>query len=140
MRDHTINPFLGWASEGHSKLLNLSYVGSATNFMTRWSNHYSYVNKPHINSLFHQSLFINKPGNFNWTPVIQLPNYLTEFILENPGVLSPTDFKDFHILRTFTQFEVRSYELAVLRAVKPNLNSLMNVNFTTKWDPNFQFF
>lgn len=115
------------------------YIGSATNFSTRFSNHYSSLRdstKLNVNpSKFYVALRELCPTNFSWAPIIVTPNYQQEFILINKELNDLVkDKKLFHVLLHFTQYEARSIEQAILSAIEPSLNTNLVVSFTLEWN------
>lgn len=110
------------------------YVGSATDFQTRC--HYYSMGKSDIMSKFQRYILDYSPNSLKWTSLVETPNYVSEFYKANPN-FSAQDLRISKIIRTFTQYEARSYEQAILHAIQPNLNTNLDVLFLTKWDSNF---
>lgn len=53
--------------------------------------------------------------------ILFTPNHLIEFLNKNPNYR--LSLNDIYILRSFTQFEIRVLEQALISNFKPNLNS-----------------
>lgn len=111
------------------------YVGSATNQVTRWDNHYAEIADGH-NSKFHTAVRNwDGIGSFNFFSPKLTPDYMSMFRLEHPGSLLPTDNVVKSILRIYTQFEARIYEQAVISHLAPLYNDDHIVAFTSNWNP-----
>lgn len=111
------------------------YVGSATNISTRFYNHYHRVKKNDTSLLY--STITGKGGfeHFQYSIIKSTCNYAYDFIIKHKDekVITPTEFK---ILLAFTQYEVRSIEQAILRYIKPGLNSNNTISITRNWYTN----
>lgn len=110
------------------------YIGSTIDLNARFFNHY-YNAKSNI--LRSRPLYseVNKVGGFNnflWGQTVSSTNYFQKFILNNLEYTN--DYKVFRVLQTFTQYELRIYEQALKKFVKPKLNGEGNITFTLNWD------
>lgn len=115
------------------------YVGSATDFSRRFSNHYSSLREISLlngnPSLIYAALRDMGLTNFSWSPIVITRNYHKEFVLINKE--STELIKDNHlynVLLHFTQYEARSIEQAILSALEPTLNAETEVSLTLEWD------
>lgn len=115
----------------HSKKF---YIGSTTNLDARFFNHYSDAKSQNLRSRpFYSEVY--KVGGFNnflWSHTVSTTNYFQKFIQNNLEYTN--DYKVFRVLQTFTHYEVRIYEQALKRYVKPQLNGEGYITFTLDWD------
>lgn len=120
------------------------YVGSATDFSRRFSNHYSSlreINQLNGNSsLIYTTLSSMGPTNFSWSPVALTPNYHKEFVLLNQNSTELIkDIRLYNVLLHFTQYEARATEQAILSATGPSLNTESEVSLTLEWDSDKEY-
>lgn len=112
------------------------YIGSTTNIVTRFMNHYSDSRDPFLS---HRLLYseINAVGGFNnflLDMVVGTPDHYLKFVQANLDYAGDTEL--WRSLQLFTQYEARIYEQAVQTWLSPSLNGPGNITFTTQWDPN----
>lgn len=110
------------------------YIGSTTDLEARFSNHYSDAKSKNLRSrpLYSEVYKVGGFNNFIWSHTVSTINYFKKFILNNLEYTN--DYKVFRVLQTFTQYEVRIYEQALKKYVKPQLNGQGDITFTLDWD------
>lgn len=108
------------------------YIGSATNFQTRIGNHYAsirHVGENMNSAKLHNIISIKGPSNFTWFLVTEQPDYYKDITREYPELRSDNNL--FYVMQSFTQYAVRSLEQAIITEIKPTINSVEQVTFTT---------
>ncbi len=117
------------------------YIGSNTRFITRIKNHYSQIKKAVIKkedknlSKFYKEVikFGGNLGNFSWRPLHISNNYYLDFIYKHKELSNDTQI--FRVLDSFTKFEVRLLEQALISFLKPQYNNKIEVDFPVNWNP-----
>ena len=105
------------------------YIGSAICLYNRYKSHKLNSYRPErggdnaLYSLVHKFDW----HHFIWKPLIITTNHINNFIKQNIGI--ELDLDSLFILRSFTQFEARIYEQALLTHYIPKLNSSYTVVF-----------
>ena len=103
---------------------NNFYIGSTTDLNTRYKIHKTNSTRVSHNKSLLTPLYstIRKIGwkNFFFKPIIITTNHFTEFFKTNLDIIS---VEHQYILRSFTQFEARIYEQALISYYHPNLNN-----------------
>jgi cytochrome c oxidase subunit 2 len=88
----------------------LFYIGSATNLLTRLKYHYHVPTKRATTTLYSAAVPLGW-FNFTWSQLVSTTNYMFEYT--KSVSISLTD-EQAYILRSFTQFEARIFEQALL--------------------------
>lgn len=105
------------------------YIGSTSCLYTRYKAHM--INSTRIerggNNAFYQAARKFGWNRFVWKPIHITNNHMINFLSKNPCVLLNND--SLYILRSFTQFEARVLEQALLSHYIPKLNSNLIVSF-----------
>lgn len=96
----------------------LFYIGSAINLLTRLNAHFNVSTKRAITTLYRAAVPLGW-SNFTWSLLVNTTNYMFEYA--NSVSISITD-EEAYILRSFTQFEARIFEQALLSYHFPLLN------------------
>lgn len=118
---------------------NMIYIGSAINFIARFKQHKSNSTKPLRGGKNKFYSFVLENGGwseFIWTPLLESPNYILEFIKLNPEY--NLSLNHLYILRSFTQFELLFAEQSYIAHLGPELNSSNTIIYPfSNWDPAF---
>lgn len=106
------------------------YTGSAIRLYTRILSHLDCESE---NSFLYNGIRANGGmDNLTVTLPYTFENYMSKYYsITKTSTVSPIEL---HILRTFTQYEARIYEQAILSYHNSSLNQT-DVNFNFKWDP-----
>jgi hypothetical protein len=106
------------------------YIGSAICLYTRYKAHKVNSIRPDRggNNTFY--LLVRELGwkRFIWKPILITTNHISKYLQQNPE--SELGLDSLFILRSFTQFEARIYEQALLTHYRPKLNSGYTVIFS----------
>lgn len=110
-------------------------IGSTTNLSTRFANHYSDSRDLSLagRPLYAEVLSVGGFDKFLLDLVVSTPDHFVDFVSGNLDYAGDTNL--WRALLLFTQYEARIYEQAVQEWLKPSLNGLGDVTFTSKWDP-----
>lgn len=106
------------------------YIGSAICLYTRYKAHMVNSIRPERggNNAFYLSVRELGWERFIWKPIFITTNHISNYLQQNPE--SELGLDSLFILRSFTQFEARIYEQALLTYYKPKLNSGYTVVFS----------
>lgn len=105
------------------------YIGSALNFLKRFQQH---LNKNvELNNHKFYSHVHNNGGwtNFLWFPIYSQPNLIIQFTNLYPNVTINSKIE--LILSSFTLYQIRIIEQALISYYHPNLNTQKLVNFSS---------
>lgn len=105
------------------------YVGSCTNLVRRILSHYRIFDNGDSQSKLYT--MVQSQGGFSklsFNVPYKTTNYYSKFLQNNPN--TSVSFSVFQILQTFTQYEVRMYEQAIISSIKPSLNTVHDVLFS----------
>lgn len=106
------------------------YIGSAICLNTRFKAHM--VNSVRPERGGNNTLYLSAREfgwqRFTWKPVLITTNHMIKVLQQNPGL--ELGLNSLYILRSFTQFEARIYEQALLTHYSPRLNSGLIVTFS----------
>jgi len=112
----------------------LFYIGSAINLATRLKYHFNVPTKRATTTLYSAAVPLGW-ANFTWSLLVNTTNYMLEYT--NSVSISLTD-EEAYILRSFTQFEARIFEQALLTYHFPLLNGGHTIVFPfMAWHPGY---
>jgi hypothetical protein len=111
---------------------NFQYIGSAIDLFTWYQTHIINSNRSKKINPLYNSVKSFGWDQFIWNPIIIFPNHYLEYFKHNLENLS---LKYKYILQSFTQFESRIYEQALISHYHPKLNGSLIVVFPfMNWD------
>lgn len=108
------------------------YIGSTLNFLNRFQQHLRTKIKLTNNKLYPH---VNNNGgrsNFWWFPIYSQPNLINQFTSLYPNVTINPHPHTLPILRSFTLYQIRIIEQALISFYHPNLNTQKYVNLSCR--------